>query len=256
MTTPRPAQTIVVTGGANGIGRGICHLFAARGWRVYCADKDESRGLELQREIGAGGGTLIFVPTDVRRVPALEALIETAASTGRIDTLVNNVGIEKYARPEEFTLEDWDAIVEVNLRSTFLCARLALPHLAKVQGSIVNISSVQGFANEPGSSIYAATKSGILGLTRCLAVDFAAQRVRVNAVCPGAIYTAMTEAALVNDPHPQQTLDELSERIPLGRVGEPADVASAVFFLASAEASYITGASLVVDGGLLSRLAT
>ncbi len=174
---------------------------------------------------------------------------------GRIDVLCNNAGIERYRPADEYTSEDWTAIVDTNLRGAFLCSKYAYPHLKASAGSIVNIASVQAFANEPKISVYAATKAGLMGLTRSMALDFAADGVRVNAVCPGAIQTGMMEVFLRNQPNPEETVTSMGRAIPLGRVGQPEDIARAVWFLASPAAAYITGTSLVVDGGLLSRLA-
>jgi meso-butanediol dehydrogenase/(S,S)-butanediol dehydrogenase/diacetyl reductase len=179
---------------------------------------------------------------------------EVPGKAGRLDVLVNNAGIEKYNAPDQFTLEDWDNIVGVNLRAVFLCSRAALPHLEATHGSVVNIASVQSFANEPNVSIYAGTKAGVMGLTRSLALDFASRGVRVNAVCPGAIYTGMTEAWLAWQSNPEAVLKKIDKDVPLGRIGRPEDIAPAVFFLASPEAAYITGTSLVVDGGVLARI--
>jgi NAD(P)-dependent dehydrogenase (short-subunit alcohol dehydrogenase family) len=179
---------------------------------------------------------------------------QVEAEYARADVLCNNAGIEQYRRPEEYTTDEWNAIHETNLRGAFLCSKAAYPLLKAAKGSIVNISSVQAFANEQKISAYAATKAGLLGLTRAMALDFAADGIRVNAVCPGAIRTGMMEAFLRNDPNPEETVKKIGESIPLSRVGQPEDVAKAVYFLASADASYITGATLVVDGGLLSRL--
>jgi NAD(P)-dependent dehydrogenase (short-subunit alcohol dehydrogenase family) len=231
-------------------------LFGVRGWSVFAGDIDEPRGRELERDEAALGHPLTFVPADVRDRDSLARLIEKAAgSTGRLDALVNNAGVEKYGQPAELTGEDWERIVNVNLRATFWGSQIAHPHLAGCGGSIVNISSVQAYANEPGVSIYAATKAGILGLTRSLALDFAGSGVRVNAVCPGAILTGMTEAYFHTPEEREEALGKIAKGVPLGRIGQPGDVAKTVYFLASSEAEYVTGASLVVDGGLLARLA-
>ena len=170
--------------------------------------------------------------------------------------LCNNAGIERYRRAEEYTIDDWNSISETNLRGAFLCTKYAYPFLKKTRGCIVNISSVQGFANEPQISAYAASKAGLLGLTRGMALDFAADGVRVNVVCPGAIRSGMMEPFIKDQPDPEEAVKAIGRTIPLGRVGQPEDIAQAVYFLASPAASYITGAALVVDGGLLSRLST
>jgi NAD(P)-dependent dehydrogenase (short-subunit alcohol dehydrogenase family) len=251
------SRVAVITGGAYGIGRGIVREFARRGEAVVIADRDGQRGTALASSLRATGAKVLFIETDVRIERQTEALMEQASEAlGRIDVLCNNAGIERYCRAEEYMLDDWDAICETNLRGAFLCTKYAYPFLKKTQGCIVNISSVQAFANEPQISAYAASKAGLLGLTRGMALDFAVDNVRVNAVCPGAIHTGMMEPFLNDQPDTEEALKALGRTIPLGRVGQPEDIAQAVYFLASPAASYITGATLVVDGGLLSRLST
>ncbi|MGH2482005.1 MAG: SDR family NAD(P)-dependent oxidoreductase, partial [Ktedonobacteraceae bacterium] len=147
-------------------------------------------------------------------------------------------------------------ISETNLRGAFLCTKYDYPLLKQSRGSVVNISSVQAFASEPCISVYAATKAGLLALTRGMALDFARDGIRVNAVCPGAVQTGMMEPFLKDQPDPEDAVRGIGRTIPLGRVGQPEDIAKAVYFLASADAGYITGSTLVVDGGLLSRLST
>jgi NAD(P)-dependent dehydrogenase (short-subunit alcohol dehydrogenase family) len=194
---------------------------------------------------------------DVRMELDVERLVkQTADSFGRIDVLCNNAGIEHYRRAEQYTLEEWSAITDTNLKGVFLCSKYAFPFLRSTKGCIVNISSVQAFATESQISVYAATKSGILGLTRGMALDFASEGVRVNAVCPGAIQTGMMEPFLAAEPDVDKALEDFGKKIPMQRVGQPEDIAEAVFFLASNAARYITGTSLVVDGGLLCKLAT
>ena len=249
------SRVVVVTGGAYGIGRGIVRAFAAEGERTVIADRDRPRGVELVAALRADGRDVLFLETDVCEERQIEALVTCVEETyGRLDVLVNNAGIERYLRPEQHTAADWEAIVGTNLRAAFLCAKYVYPLLKASRGCIVNIASVQAFANEPNISVYAATKGGLLALTRAMALDYAAEGIRVNAVCPGAIRTGMMEAALKDQPDPEEAVRTLGRSIPLGRVGEPEDIAGAVVFLASPSASYITGASLVVDGGLLTRL--
>jgi NAD(P)-dependent dehydrogenase (short-subunit alcohol dehydrogenase family) len=251
------SRVAVVTGGAYGIGRAIVQQFASNNDSVVIADINTERGTSLERTLQSQGLRVLFVKADVRIASEVERLIaQTAEAFGKIDVLCNNAGIERYRRAEQYTLEEWSAITDTNLKGTFLCSKYAFPFLQATKGCIVNISSVQAFATEAQISVYAATKSGILGLTRGMALDFASEGVRVNAVCPGAIRTGMMEPFLAAEPDIERALEEFGEKIPLERVGEPEDVAEAVFFLASNAARYITGASLVVDGGLLCKLAT
>ncbi|HEX4426438.1 MAG TPA: SDR family oxidoreductase [Terriglobales bacterium] len=251
------SRVALVTGGAYGIGRGIVQEFAKKGEAVVIADRDDKRGAELESSLRKSGAQALFVHTDIRIEREVQALItQTAEAFGRIDVLCNNAGIERYRTADEYTIDDWNAISETNLRGAFLCTKYAYPLLKKSKGCIVNISSVQAFANEPKISVYAATKAGLLALTRGMALDFAADGVRVNAVCPGAIQTGMMEPFVKDQPDPEEAVKAIGRTIPLGRVGQPEDIAQAVYFLASPAASYITGATLVVDGGLLGRLST
>jgi NAD(P)-dependent dehydrogenase (short-subunit alcohol dehydrogenase family) len=250
-------RVALVTGGAYGIGRGIVQEFSKKGDTVVIADRDVDRGATLEASLLARGSQVLFVQTDIRIEQQIQALIaKVSEAFGRIDVLCNNAGIERYRRADEYTLDDWNAISETNLRGAFLCTKYAYPFLKKARGCIVNISSVQAIANEPQISIYAATKAGLLALTRGMALDFAADGVRVNAICPGAIQTGMMEPFIKDEPDPEEAVKKIGRTIPLGRVGQPEDIAQSVYFLASAAASYITGAVLVVDGGLLSRLPT
>ena len=251
MNTATPV--VIVTGGACGIGRGLARYFSARGFRTVIADIDQEGGRQLERELAAAGQSALFVVTDVRDDTAIAAMVAQAAAIGPLTVLVNNVGVEAAAPSDQFAQHNWERMMSINLRSVAACSAAAYPHLLKTRGSVVNISSIQGLATEPGYSVYAATKAGILGLTRGLAVDFAPKGVRVNAVCPGAVYTAMTDAWLATKDNPDHVMAHMVAGIPLGRLAQPEEIAALVHFLASAEASYITGATFVVDGGVMAR---
>ena len=256
MSLQSGVRVAIVTGGAYGIGRGIVEHFAAHNIAVAIADLNQERGQRLAEQIAGGGGQAQFVPTDIRDETAVRNLVEhTLARWGQLDILCNNAGIERYRLAADYTTEDWNAIVHTNLRGPFLCAKYAMPHLRRQKGAVVNIASVQAIACERQISIYAATKAGLLALTRGMALDYARDGVRVNAICPGAIRTGMWEAAMANETDPAAVTAAVSAAIPLGRVGEPADIAPLAYFLASSEAAYITGATFVVDGGLLAKLA-
>ncbi len=249
------SRVAVVTGGAYGIGRAVARLFAARGERVLIADIDDRRGRETEAQIRDSGGCAVFRHTDVRSEPEIRAMISAAVENwGRLDVLCNNAGVERDRRADQYTLEDWDLMVETNFRAAFLASKLAFPHLRESGGSIVNVSSAQAIANTPKVSVYAGTKAGMLGLTRGMAVDFAPFGVRVNAVCPGPVNTGMMETYLAEQPDPVAEIEAMKAAVPLHRIGEPEEIAAAVWFLASTEASYITGAALAVDGGCLAKL--
>lgn len=254
MTKTRVA---LVTGGAYGIGRGIVVEFAKRGEAVVIADRDRDRGLSLEKELRRAKADVLFVESDVRVETQVDAVIQkTEEVFGRIDVLCNNAGIERYRRADTYTIDEWDAINETNLRGAFLCTKYAHPLLRQTRGCVVNISSVQAYANEREISAYAASKAGLLGLTRGMALDFAPDGIRVNAVCPGVVQSGMMEAFLKSYANSEEKVKEIGQSIPLGRVGQPEDIAQAVYFLASPAAAYVTGATLVVDGGLLARLST
>jgi NAD(P)-dependent dehydrogenase (short-subunit alcohol dehydrogenase family) len=250
------SRVVIVTGGAYGIGRGIALEFSRRGDTVVIADRNAERGAALESSIRDSRGQALFVCTDVRIESQIQNLMARTEETfGRIDALCNNAGIECHRRSEEYSIDEWNSISETNLRGAFLCAKYAYPLLKQARGCVVHISSVQAFANESQISAYASSKAGLLGLSRGMALDFAIDGVRVNAVCPGAVQTGMMEEFLKSQPNGEEAAKAIGQAIPLGRVGQPEDIAQAVYFLASNAASYITGATLVVDGGLLCKLA-
>lgn len=242
-------KVAIVTGAASGIGRATARLFAREGATVVVADKREEPGRETVRLIEDGGGTAAFVLTDVSRAADVRAMVQSAVETfGRLDVLVNNAAWSRALPATELPEEDWNATIDACLKSVYLGAKYAIPEMIKGGGgSIVNISSANGIISNPSFSAYSAAKAGILGLTRNLAIDYGLRGIRVNAICPGFIATERSGEALERDPLEKWALTETQV---LGRYGRPEDVAWAVVFLASDEASYITGATLVVDGGL------
>jgi NAD(P)-dependent dehydrogenase (short-subunit alcohol dehydrogenase family) len=249
-------RVVLVTGAAYGIGRGIALHFASRGDSILLADVNIERGTLLEAAIREDGGNAIFVHTDVRDESAVQKAIDRAVCEwGKLDVLCNDAGVETYRRADELTLQDWNEMMETNLRGAFFCSKYAFPFLQKTKGCIVNISSVQGLACERHGSVYAATKAGLLALTRGMAIDFAPFGVRVNAICPGAIHSGMMEAFLAKESDPDAIIASMSKRIPLGFIGRPEHIAGVAYFLASPDAAYITGTWIGADGGLLARLA-
>jgi NAD(P)-dependent dehydrogenase (short-subunit alcohol dehydrogenase family) len=248
-------RIIIVTGGASGIGQATVRLFASNGDAVVISDRNEAHGKALQEALRAQNQLVSFLPMDVRDERVVQNAIDRIiAEWGHIDVLCNNAGIEINRPANEFTSQEYDAMLDTNLRGTFLCSKFAYPHLRKRKGSIINTASVQGLACEANTAVYAATKAALLGFTRGMARDFAPE-VRVNAICPGAILTPMMDDFLAAQANPQSAIDAMARNIPIARLGRPEEVASVIYFLASEAASYITGGSFVVDGGLLAKLA-
>jgi NAD(P)-dependent dehydrogenase (short-subunit alcohol dehydrogenase family) len=246
-------EVAVVTGGSRGIGRAVVELFAAEGAAVaFCARKEEP-GASLQRELEHM--PVLFQTADVASEADLAALIQTCNERfGPPTILVNNAGVNSNADPSEMTLEEWDAVFAVDLRSAWLAAKHALPHMrAAGRGAIVNVSSIHAFATAKGYFPYAAAKAGLIGLTRSLALDYSEHNIRVNAVAPGFVRTSAIERRFEATGHAQTAELAMTTAIPLGRLGATAEVAQVIRFLASEDASYVTGAYLVADGGLTAQ---
>jgi 3-oxoacyl-[acyl-carrier protein] reductase len=239
----------IVTGASRGIGRAIAETLATRGATVVVNYRaGEAAAREVCDAIAAAGGTAHAIGFDVADAAAVEAGMKAAIDAlGGLEILVNNAGISIDALIMRAAAADFDATMATNLRGAFLCSKIAARHLlkAKERGRIVNLSSVVGEQGNPGQSMYAASKAGVIGLTKSLARELAGRGITVNAVTPGYIATDMTAAALTGDAQAQ-----LLSRIPLGRVGQPQEIAEAVAFLASDAAAYVTGHVMRVNGGL------
>jgi NAD(P)-dependent dehydrogenase (short-subunit alcohol dehydrogenase family) len=248
-------RVAIVTGAAKGIGWGIATVFAQEGAKVVVVDWDEEAGKQTAADINASGGDALFVKCDVSNEEQVKAMIQaTLDKYGRIDILVNNAGIGVYKTVLDASSEDWDRCLSVNLKGVFLCSKYAIPHMQAVgKGAIVNISSVHSYANVNGTSPYAASKGGITALTRSMAMDYSPV-IRVNSIAPGWVLTPLIQSIFdsYDDPAEQQRLVE--ERQVMKRIGQPEDVGHAAAFLASDEASFITGVQLFVDGGLTAQL--
>lgn len=239
-------QVAIVTGASRGIGRCIALSLVKNGAKLVVSARNEEALADLVEQIKSDGGEALAVKTDVAKSEDADKLIAAATDHfGRVDILVNNAGITRDGLLLRMKDEDWDAVLETNLRGAFFCTRAAAKVMSKQRyGRIVNISSVVGEMGNPGQANYCASKAGMLGLTKSTALELARRNVTVNAITPGFIVTDMTED--LNE----KTKEELTSKIPLGRLGEAEDVAQAVLFLVSAAAGYITGQALGVNGGM------
>jgi NAD(P)-dependent dehydrogenase (short-subunit alcohol dehydrogenase family) len=246
-------KVAVVTGGASGIGRAAAQALAAEGARVGIADVDEAGGERVAAGIRDAGGDAFFRRTDVRSLAEVEAVLAEAVDRhGRLDVLVNNAAISVAGSAGEMAEEDWARVIDVNLSGVWRGLRAAIPRmLAQGGGSIVNLSSVQAHVGFLGWSGYAASKGGIDALTRQAAVEYARAGIRVNAILPGTIMTEMNEAIMRESADGDAVMAGWVAMHPMGRIGQPEEVAAAIVFLASDEASFITGELLRVDGGLV-----
>jgi NAD(P)-dependent dehydrogenase (short-subunit alcohol dehydrogenase family) len=247
-------RVALVTGAASGIGRATAELFAAMGARVLASDVDAGAGAAVAAALREGGAEARFVAADVTDGGAVRAAVADAVEAfGRLDCAANCAGIGGgHASTHEYPEDEWDRIVAVNLRGTWLAMRAEIEAMLAGGGggAIVNVSSTLGLRGSPFGSPYSASKHGVLGLTRTAALEYAAQGIRVNAVCPGAIDTPMMDATFERFPGFREALTGF---VPMGRMGSPEEVAGAIAWLSSDAASFVTGEALTVEGGLLSR---
>lgn len=246
-------KVALVTGAASGIGRESALAFARAGAKVVCADVTVDAGEETVKMIKDMGGDAFFVKCDVSKDAEVKALIDAAvAHYGRIDCAHNNAGIEGVMAPcGECTEENWDRTIAINLKGVFLCCKYELPVMLKQGGgAIVNTSSVAGLVGFGGIPAYTASKHGVAGLTKTIALDYAKENIRCNAVCPGVINTPMIERFTQGDP---AALKSFTDTEPVGRLGEPSEIADAVVYLCSDQASFVTGIAMPVDGAFVAQ---
>jgi NAD(P)-dependent dehydrogenase (short-subunit alcohol dehydrogenase family) len=246
-------STAIVTGGSTGIGRSCAERFGEEGANVVIADvnvEDAERTAEIVRE---AGGEATFVETDVSDPEDVEAMVETALDAyGGLDFAFNNAGIEGETEPAgEHPLDNWEQVIDVNLKGVFLGMKYEIPAMLETGGgAVVNTSSIAGLVAFAGLSPYVASKHGVLGLTKTAAVEYAGEGVRVNAISPGVIDTPMVQRSEEDDP---EMMEQVTAATPQGRLGEPEEIGDAAVWLCSDDASFVTGETLVIDGGYVAQ---
>jgi meso-butanediol dehydrogenase/(S,S)-butanediol dehydrogenase/diacetyl reductase len=238
-------KVAIVTGGSSGIGKAVVERLAWEGADVVIADVDEEKGRELAEETDS-----VFHHCDVSEFGDVERVVEeTVEKFGRLDIMVNNAGIGSVDGIEEMEIEDYRKTIEVDLDGVMYGCKAAAPHVKDTEGCIINMASIYGLVGDVGSTAYNAAKGGVVNLTRSVADDLAQYNVRVNSVCPGFVDTPMTEEVQEDE----EFMQHIENMTPLGRMAEPDEIASVVAFLASEEASYVTGINMPVDGGWTSH---
>ncbi len=240
-------KVTIITGAGSGIGRGTALLFAGEGAKVVVADMNRKGGEETVNEIKQKGGEAFFAMLDVSNREQIKNVVDdTLDKYGKIDVLINNAGIIQDALVVKMTEEQWDRVISIDLKGPFNCIQAVVGSMIeKGGGEIINVSSIVGLYGNVGQTNYAAAKAGLIGMTKTLAKELGKKGIRVNAIAPGFIITPMTSTI------PEKILEMMKEKTPLKRLGKPEDVANTLLFLASDEASFINGAIISVDGGLL-----
>jgi len=241
-------KSVIVTGGRSGIGFAIAQLFVKKGAQVMIASRDEEKAKKVAQEImSSNGGSCIASYVDVSYLESVQELVrKTVAEFGSVEILINNAGTTRDTLILRMKEDDWDTVIDTNLKGAWNCSKAVLRHMMKQRyGRIINISSVSGLAGQAGQTNYSASKAGLIGLTKSLAREVATRNITVNAVAPGFVSTSLTEGLA---PDLKETMLQI---IPMNRWGEPEEIAYAVAFFASDEASYITGQVLSIDGGMM-----
>jgi NAD(P)-dependent dehydrogenase (short-subunit alcohol dehydrogenase family) len=248
------SKVVVVTGATAGIGYVTAKRFAAEGANVACVGRNSERGTALINQILADSGRALFLRADVRNSEQVMAVVDQVAQRfGRIDVLFNNAGVELIRECAETTEEEWDLTLDTNLKSAFLFSKYSIPWLKQSRGNIVNNASSIGLVGSPNYTAYCASKGGLVLFTKALALECAPWKIRVNCICPGAINTPMLDREIAHFPDKEAVVRSITEEAPLRRIATPDEVAGVVLFLASDEASYVTGASYSVDGGTTAK---
>ena len=247
-------KVAIVTGASRGIGRAIAVRFAREGARVVAAQRSVEEGKNLIAEIADAGGEAISVLTDVRDEASVKGMVNASlAAFGAVDVLCNNAGVGLIRSVIDTSSDEYDAVMDTNVRGVFLCMRFGIPPMLSRGGSVINIASVASYVGFPRDAAYCTSKGAVLMLTRQAALDFASKEVRINAICPGFIETPMLVQYCASQPNPESAYQEVVGLHPMGRLGTPEDVAGAAVYFASDDSKWVTGASLAVDGGLLTQ---
>jgi len=248
-------HSVVITGSGSGIGRACALAFANEGANIVVADIQPESAEETVRQVHARGGTAFACQADVSRQDSVALLVDTTIkSYGKIDTLLNNAAIQVNKTIEDTSFDEWNTQMSVNVGGVFLCSKLFLPFLKLTKGSIVNMSSVNGYFVEPSCAGYCTTKAAIIGLTKAMAIDHGHEGIRVNCICPGYIDAGLAEGYFQSQANPAQARVDAGKLHALWRIGKPEEVAQVAIFLASDGASFVTGSAYAVDGGFGSGL--
>lgn len=239
-------KVAIVTGGGRGIGRVTCLVFGREGAKVVVADVDEKATTDVAKEITDAGGQALAVTVDISKAESVQAMVAKVKEWGgSVDVLVNNAGITRDARLVKMTGDQWDAVINVNLKGTWLCGQAVAPIMVEQKsGSIINVSSIVGVYGNFGQSNYAATKAGVIAMAKTWARELGPSGVRVNAVAPGFIATEMVATI------PEKVIEDVKAKTPLRRLGQPEDMANIYLFLASDESSFVHGTVIQADGGI------
>ncbi len=244
-------KVAIVTGSSKGIGEGIARVFSREGAKVVVVCRTEDAGKKMAEELGASEGRAIFLKTDVTSSKSIQNMINAAIKTfGKLDILVNNAGYHISKNVEETSEQEWEFIINTNLRGTFLCSKYAIPHLRKTKGNIINISSMVGLVGQPNAGAYSATKGGQIAMSKGMAIDFAPDGIRVNVICPGWIQTPLVEDWFSQQKDPEAARKYIFGQHPLGRIGTIEECGRAALYLASDDAAFVTGITLNIDGGV------
>lgn len=255
MTKLMKGEVALVTGGASGIGKAACKTLASHGAKVIIVDINKTLGEKLAAEINGQEQVAHFIQANIANEQEVKLAVEKALRKyGKITSLCNNVGIGARKKVHETPVDEWDNVHNINLKSVFLFSKYTIPSMIEAGGgNIVNISSIHAEATQKGYSVYASTKGGINALTRGMAIDYAADNIRVNAILPGCILTEEVIQSVEDDDNPDELRELIDTMQPMNRPGQPEEVANLILFLLTASSSFITGSTYRVDGGLLAR---